>query len=340
MSFDPLGAPLDELAAHLGGSGRARALWQSLLNSEALPSSARARLASESLAPAAVETRSRAADGTTKLLVRLQDSAAVETVLIPGRGRTTLCLSTQVGCARRCVFCVTATMGLQRNLSAGEIVAQVLLGRTLAAELGLPPLRNVVYMGMGEPLDNLDEVRRSLRVLTDPRALALAPRHVTVSTVGTSPRAIRAAQDLPGHLAWSVHAVDDGLRRELVPTTRHEMSSLRDAFVEVAAARGQHLFLELTLIEGKNDDEACALALADFCEPFTIRPRLNLLPMNRGRDGLSPSSLERTARFQAVLRQRGYFCVVRRARGAEAAAACGQLVVSRGASSPALSPAG
>src|SRR5262249_42588434 len=153
---------------------------------------------------------------------------------IPGRARSTVCVSSQVGCARGCAFCLTATMGLVRSLGAGEIVAQVVLAARRIREAGLPPLRNVVYMGMGEPLDNLEAVAQSLRVLTDPYGLGLAPRHISVSTVGTSPRAIWEARHLGAHLAWSVHAADDGLRRRLVPTTRHPMSALRDAFARVA----------------------------------------------------------------------------------------------------------
>jgi 23S rRNA (adenine2503-C2)-methyltransferase len=258
--------------------------------------------------------------------VRLGDGAAVETVIIPTRRRTTVCVSTQVGCARACVFCVTATMGLARNLDAAEIVGQVLLAGAEARAAALPPVRNVVLMGMGEPLDNLDAVRRAVTLLTHPRALDLAPSRVTLSTVGTSPRGITALTDVRARLAWSIHAVDDGLRRRLVPTTRHAMLELREAFLAVMRARRDGLFVEMALLDGVNDSEAQAAALADFLAPFP-EVRINLLPMNPGRSGAAPAPPERCARYQAVLRARGYFCMLRRPRGTEAAAACGQLAV-------------
>ena len=211
-----------------------------------------------------VSDSSIASDGTQKLLLRLEDGLAVECVLIPmvGGKTTSLCISSQVGCSRGCTFCSTGTMGLLRNLRAEEILAQVWLALRTIRQRRLPPLVNVVFMGMGEPLNNLDEVRRAVELLVHPKAFALSARCVCVSTVGPSPAHIRrAAEALPCRLAWSVHAADDALRKTLVPTTRHSMGELRDAFLASLAtkpARLRGLVVELALLEGVNDSPAHA----------------------------------------------------------------------------------
>lgn len=337
-AIDVLGLRPVQAAAGLGGTGRARALWR-LFRSGVHPGPANLsrrfaaeRLADVDLDPVRVLETRRARCNTHKLVLGLHDGGLVETVLIPAVGagapRTTVCVSSQVGCARACIFCVTATMGLVRSLQASEIVGQVVLAIRAAASLHLPPVRNVVFMGMGEPLDNLVEVRQALEVLVDPLALALAPRHITVSTVGTTPRAIAAAGDLPGFLAWSVHAVDDGVRRQLVPTARAPMRELGEAFRGVSVRRRQHLLIEVTLIEGMNDRPEHAEAMADFFAAFAPAPRMNLLPLNEGRPGLHAASREAIEAFRAVLHARGYFCAVREARGTDEGAACGQLATN------------
>jgi len=330
--LDLLGLTVAELGELLGGSGRARKVWAALRDGvspfgpDLLGKRAQAHLHQRCHgALATVTGRSQASCGTRKLLLTLADDSAVEMVVIPGRGRSTVCVSVQVGCARQCTFCVTATMGLGRSLSAGEIVHQVLLARDEVRRDGLPPLRNVVFMGMGEPLDNLDATRQSIAVLLDAHGLAIAPRHVTVSTVGTSPRAIWAARDLPVCMAWSVHAVDDELRRRLVPTTRHSMVELRDAFVRVMEHRHALLFVEMALMADVNDGEEHAEALADFLIPFLPEVRVNILPINPGRSPYRPSPPSRVTRFQELLRARELFCMVRTSRGQDENAACGQL---------------
>ncbi len=322
----------EELADLLGGSGRAQLVWKLIREgadpfaTERLSPGAARRLA-EACAdlPVRVTRREVAADATTKLRLALPDKRAVEAVAIPGRGRTTVCVSTQIGCARECGFCVTARMGLVRSLSVAEIVGQVILARREAADQGLPPTRNVVFMGMGEPLDNLDAVLRSIEILIHPHALGLAPRHITISTVGTSPQAIHRLEETSACLAWSVHAVDDALRRELIPTSRHAMTELRDAFLRVVTRRRSHLFVEMTLLDGVNDELQHAEALATFLEPFRPQVRINLLPMNLGREGYRPSPMGRVVSFRQHLRGRGYFSAIRKPRGADRAAACGQL---------------
>jgi 23S rRNA (adenine2503-C2)-methyltransferase len=225
-------------------------------------------------------------------------------------------------------------MGLERGLRVGEITGQVVRAIAEARRAGLPPVRNVTLMGMGEPLDNFEPVRDAIDILCDARALAIAPRHVTLSTVGTSPEAILRIGELtaPVKIAWSVHAVDDALRQELVPTTRHTMAALRGAFLELTEGDGSRLFLEITLIRGLNDGVEHADALASFFAPFSSGVRVNLLPMNPGRTGLAPSTEERTLAYRQRLRERGYFCNIRRPRGTAANAACGQLAA--GAAEP------
>lgn len=331
MAPDLLGLLPDELASVLGGSGKARSLLAVLRDGQApeaagLSEKAIARLFHRARYRAPeVRAQAVAADETRKILLGLVDGRAIETVLIPGEGRTTLCVSSQVGCARGCTFCLTATMGLVRNLTAAEIVGQV------HAAIALWPQarpRNLVFMGMGEPLDNLTEVERAIRLLTDHRAYAIGPRHITVSTVGPSPKMIRAARDLPGRLAWSLHAADDTLRQQLVPTTKHPVQELSAAFHEVAAHRGQPLFVELTLIDGLNDRPEDAAAVLALFAGFPSEVRFNLLPMNPiGDPQLRPSPKDRVHAFQAALIGAGHFTTIRLERGADARSACGQLAV-------------
>ena len=214
-------------------------------------------------------------------------------------------------------------MGLERGLTPAEIVGQVTGAIREARQRGLPPVRNVVFMGMGEPLDNLEAVEKSIAVLCSPRALGCGPAHITLSTVGTTPEAILATRALPVQMAWSLHAVDDALRRKLIPTARHSTVELRRAFIE----RGSSLFVEITLMEGVNDEPHHADELVEFLKPFPAPVRVNLLPMNAGREGLEPSSEPRAIAFRQRVREHGFFCAIRRPRGLDASAACGQLAV-------------
>jgi 23S rRNA (adenine2503-C2)-methyltransferase len=327
------------LAERLGGQGRASAVYAALRRGVdpfapgVLAPRALARLRSVArrtpVRPCTVELSS---DGTRKMLLELEDGEKVECVLIPERSRTTLCISSQVGCARGCIFCLTASMGLARNLTAAEMVAEVWIGVRTALAEQMPPLRNLVFMGMGEPLDNADAVADALSVITGSgRGLGFGPGHVTVSTVGPTPRGIREAARLPARIAWSLHAADDALRRRLVPTQRHGVEVLLAAFRELARVRGMPLFVEITLIADLNDDVKHAEQIADLFVDFEQEVRFNLLPMNpvqaASRAVLVPSPPERVTAFAGVLRDAGHFTKVRRARGLDARAACGQLAV-------------
>ena len=279
------------------------------------------------------------ADGTQKLLLTLEDGLSVECVLIPMLGgkstTTTLCISSQVGCSRGCRFCSTGTMGLLRNLRAEEILTQVWLAQRLIRERELPPLLNIVFMGMGEPLNNLQQVRRAVEVLVHPRAFGLSRRTVCVSTVGPSPALIKkAATLLPCRLAWSVHAAGDELRRKLVPTTAHSMEQLRDAFVDGLAskpARLRGLMVELALIDGLNDSPRHADELAALLAPLGRDALVNLIPYNFNGLGLPGGELfaqpTRGAvhAFQQQMWTHQYLCTVRETRGDDERSACGQL---------------
>ena len=226
-----------------------------------------------------IKTQVVSACGTRKLLIALQDGLQVEAVLIPSeehskskRRRTTLCVSSQVGCARGCIFCATGKLGLTRNLTAAEILLQLFLATQVARQAGLPAVTNVVFMGEGEPLNNLRQVAKAAQVMHDPRGFALSPRRVTVSTVAPSVSHVQRLATLECALAWSLHAADDSIRRRLVPTQTDHVEHLRDAFVKALALRGpgHHLFVEVTLLKGINDSNDDAFKLVRLLEPLRV----------------------------------------------------------------------
>src|SRR5262245_2807199 len=326
--LDLLAATLEDLAPPLGSRTRAAAL-RKFLTAEppsALPARVAgvgrepwARLRGDAFLPAWSELeRDTSADGTTKLALLLGD-ASVETVLIPGRARGTVCASSQAGCSRRCDFCATARLGLGRNLRAGEIVLQYLL----AARLERAPPRNVVFMGMGEPLDNLDEVLLAVRALTDVFP-GLSPRHVTVSTAGVLPAMRRFLRASPASLALSLNATSDALRTRLMPHNRRwPIAALLDALREA----GRRCFVEYVLLAGLNDLPDDARRLAELLDGLDVQ--LNLIPHNAfpGSPYRSPARAD-VLRFQQQLLERGLKSIVRWPRGADIAGACGQLALS------------
>ena len=299
-----------------------------------LPRVVRGQLAESFIVrPPELLSQHRSQDGTVKFLFSLEGGNKVEAVYIPDhsedraekRVRHTICLSTQIGCPLKCTFCYSGTVPFARNLTVGEILGQFQAVRD--ALLSATSRVNVVFMGMGEPLDNIEATAQSIGVLTDPHALSIVARHITVSTVGTSPDAIWKARDLPVCLAWSLHTTNDELRRKLVPTAKHSVLELRDAFVRVMQHRDALLFVEMTLIDSLNDSNEQASELADFLAVFS-EVRVNLVPLNPGREGLAPSGEQRVLAFQQILRDRGYFCAIRQPRGLDENAACGQLAAS------------
>jgi len=217
-------------------------------------------------------------------------------------------------------------MGLQGGLTADEIVAQVDRAGEIVRSQRMPTLRNIVFMGMGEPLDNAAAVQRALSTLVDPRGRAFAPRHITVSTVGPSVRAVALTNGWPGRLAWSLHAADDDLRRRLIQTARESVGELARAFAARVDARNQPLFVEMTLIDGLNDSPEHAVQAARLFRHGPRRVRFNLLPVNPT-DGVHRASPpDRVEAFRDRLRALGFFAMIRRPRGRDRRAACGQLV--------------
>jgi 23S rRNA (adenine2503-C2)-methyltransferase len=274
-----------------------------------------------------VETQ-RSIDGTRKLLLSAFDGARVEAVLIPEERRNTLCVSTQVGCPLTCSFCATGALGFSRNLSTAEIIDQVLLSLR-EMEPG-SSLTNLVFMGMGEPLLNLPAVSEAIRILTDPKALALAPRRVTVSTAGVLPQIGPLLEVAPIHLAVSLHATTDEVRDVLVPLNRRFpldelLETLRQ---EPRIHRRRPVFFEYTLMEGVNDSIEDARRLPGLLRG--IPSKVNVIPMNPHADApYRPPAQDVVDRFTAALHDAGIRVTLRRDRGRDIDAACGQLANRR-----------
>lgn len=276
-----------------------------------------------------VEHEAPATDGTVRLVLRARDGALVEAVLIPGPGRTTLCVSSQVGCARACSFCETGRLGLSRQLSAGEIIDQVRIARALwAKEQDKPALSNLVFMGMGEPFDNLGEVLRALELLTDERAFAFAPSRVTVSTVGVVDKLPAFFAGCRAELAVSLNAPDDARRRVIMPVNvRFPLAVLREALLR-HVPKGRRVLFEYVLFDGFNDAPEDADLVAEWTRG--IRCRVNVIPCNPGPDpALRPPTPERLDAFVARLTAHRVTTLVRRPRGRDVGGACGQLAGAR-----------
>ncbi len=274
--------------------------------------------------PAVAEVK-ESRDGTRKFAFRLADGAVVESVLIPEEDRQTLCISTQVGCAMGCRFCMTGRMGFIRNLRPAEIVGQVSVVRNQLAREEAPPLTNLVFMGMGEPLANLDHCLAAIAILTDQRGLDFSPRRLTVSTSGLAPRIGALGRHAKINLAISLHAPNDAIRDRLMPINRtYPIETLLAACRDFPLPRRKRIMIEYILIGGVNDADEHARELARLLRGLPVK--INLLPYNpvEGID-FQPPAPDRVARFQDILWQSGYTVLVRQSRGGDIDAACGQL---------------
>lgn len=317
-----------------------------------LPLGLRERLAEELDAHRLPQVRldEPASDGTRKLLLALEDANEIETVLIPQRraedpdrdddladepeldakARVTQCVSTQVGCAMGCRFCASGVMGLNRHLSAAEIVSQALVGRSLLREN--ERLSNIVLMGMGEPLHNYENVARALVLLTHADGMNLSDRRITLSTSGLVPEIDRLGADFAGRvqLAISLHAVTDERRSALMPVNRkYPLKELVACLKRYPMPRRRRITIEYTLIAGENDSPADADRLVSLLRGIPVK--VNLIPMNSvSNSDLRGSSERRVDAFQQRLLEQGISTFVRRRRGDEIAAACGQLVARSG----------
>ena len=276
-----------------------------------------------------VAAHAESGDGfTRKYLLGLSDGERIESVLMRFTGRVTACISSQAGCAMGCVFCATGQMGYRRHLTAAEIVAQVV---HVARELSLGPepcrLRNIVFMGMGEPLHNYDAVMKAADILRDPSGMSLSAARITLSTVGVVPGIRRMADERsPIHLAVSLHAATQEERAALVPAARKwPLDELMDACRHFCDTLGRRIFFEWTLIEGRNDSELHARQVGRLIAGLPAQ--VNLIPLNptAGDDG-SPTRSDAAKRFQGVLADEfGIPSTVRQRRGIDIAAGCGQL---------------
>ncbi len=265
----------------------------------------------------------RSEDGTLKYLWKLEDGHAVESVLIPDGDRLTLCMSSQVGCAMACAFCLTGDLGLKRHLRPSEIACQPLqVGRQLPKGVRIT---NLVLMGMGEPLHNLDNLVDALTIALDDHALNLSHRKVTVSTVGLVPQMAELARRLPVNLAVSVNASNESQRRAIMPITKkHSLEELIEACRRFPLPSGKRITFEYVMFDGFNDTEADAQRLMDLLAG--IPTKVNLIPYNPNPDrDLQPPPFERVKAFQHYLVTRGVNCSIRTTRGQDISAACGQL---------------
>lgn len=281
-----------------------------------------------SVSPPRVLVKSPASDGTTKLLIELDDGARVEAVHMPRGERVTLCISSQVGCAMGCTFCATASMGFGRHLLAHEIVGQVL---TTLRELGPrhPGDLTLVFMGMGEPLHNLPEVARAISVLCHPAGLGMSARRITVSTSGLVPEIEQLGKlEQRPFLAISVNATTDEQRTALMPVGRkYPLAELRRALEAFPVRPRERITVEYVLLAGVNDTLEDARRLVEFCSTFPHQ--INLIPFNEHRvaEFRAPTEAVVDAFARAILNERRTVLTVRRSRGRDVGAACGQLVL-------------
>lgn len=268
---------------------------------------------------------------TTKLLLNLTDGTPVETVLIQyeptkigGHPRSTICVSTQVGCAMGCIFCATGQMGFERNLKAEEIVAQVIHFANLLQQRG-QHITNLVFMGMGEPLANYDETIRAVRLLTHPRGFGIGQRNITISTIGIISGIDKLAEeDLQIGLAISLHAPNDELRKKLVPTAGpHSVNELVEAGKRYFKRTGRRVTFEYALIENINDSPEIAKELALLLEGNGSH--VNLIPINSTAGNFQRPSKKSILEFERILLKSHVNCTVRVEKGSEISAACGQL---------------
>ncbi|HFQ79891.1 MAG TPA: 23S rRNA (adenine(2503)-C(2))-methyltransferase RlmN [Desulfobacterales bacterium] len=273
------------------------------------------------------------ADGTRKYILRLEDGLLIESVLIPGHGRYTLCLSSQAGCAMGCRFCLTAGLGFRRNLRPAEITGQVLavmedmLRRKMGNGRPRELINNLVFMGMGEPLANYDHLLTALHILMDQQGLEFTRRRITISTCGLIPALKRLPGAVKVNLAVSLHAADNDLRDQLMPINRrHPLDDLLAACRAYPLPRKGIILFAYLMLKGINDQPAAARALS---KKLTGIPcRVNLLPFNESRElPYKRPDKETINEFKAILQQAGYTTIIRDSRGGDISAACGQLAL-------------
>lgn len=268
--------------------------------------------------------REISSEHTKKYLLELEDKSQVETVLMKFANRYTACISTQVGCAVKCVFCATGRMGLKRNLTTAEIVAQVALVNKIS------PVKNIVFMGMGEPLHNYEATMKAIEILTDDRGIAIASRRITLSTVGIASKILRLSQEkISINLAVSLHGASDESRNALVPMAKKwPLKELLSACKEYSDRKKKRIFFEWTVIAGKNDTIEEANLLGKKLKG--IDSHVNLIPLNPIQDYQGqPGNNEDIQAFQETLKKHNIPSTIRQKRGIDIAAGCGQLIAHK-----------
>jgi 23S rRNA (adenine2503-C2)-methyltransferase len=338
-----IGLDRDELAAELAGIGapgfRARQLWHWIYHRGATDFAAMTSLAKDfraRLAERYVVQRPRAAvdrqsvDGTRKWLLAFADGQEAECVHIPEEDRGTLCVSSQIGCTLTCRFCHTGTQRLVRNLSAAEILGQIMLARDALCEWPSPPdgrlISNIVLMGMGEPLYNYENVAKALRIVMDGEGISISKRKITLSTAGVAPMIRRAGAELGVNLAISLHAVSDELRDRIVPINKkYPIAELMDACrTYPGLSNARRITFEYVMLKGVNDSPADARALVRLIAG--VPAKVNLIPFNAWPGApFECSSDQAIAAFSDIVFNAGYASPVRTPRGRDIMAACGQL---------------
>jgi 23S rRNA (adenine2503-C2)-methyltransferase len=330
-------AGLDQRQAKL----RAKQIWHQIYNRGATSFEAMSDIAKPQrgwlserfrIARPNVEVEQVSTDGTRKWLLQTDDGHDFEMVFIPDADRGTLCVSSQVGCTLNCRFCHTGTMRLVRNLTPGEIVGQVMLARDSLGEWPSQPegrmLSNIVMMGMGEPLYNFDNVRDALKIVMDGDGLGLSRRRITLSTSGVVPMMARAGEEIGVNLAVSLHAVTKEVRDEIVPLNRkYGIEELLQACADYPGANNaRRITFEYVMLKDKNDSDEDARELVRLIRKYKLPAKVNLIPFNPWPGApYECSSAERVNRFSDIIFEAGISAPVRRPRGRDIMAACGQL---------------
>src|SRR5438309_6211766 len=312
-----------------------------------LPKELRAKLGDHAaVSTLRLESRFLSTDGTRRYLFKTHDNLPVETVFIPEERRDTICFSSQSGCPLQCTFCLTAQLGLLRNLTAGEIVEKIIIALNDAYGVGVKPPRgtNLVGMGAGEPFLNFDALMKAIRIMAEPGGLHIVPNRITVSTAGIAPR-IRELATIPDrpHLAVSLAAPTDELRNELMPINeKWPLDELLDACKEFEKSLkpGERFTFEYVMLKGVNDSDEQARQLANLLNRHALRAKVNLIPHNPAEPlPYQPSSAERVESFRSILESKGVNAFVRKPRGRDILAACGQLAARTSPASTARSSA-
>ena len=298
-----------------------------------LPKELRGKLSDETvISTLTLESRYVSTDGTRRYLFKTRDNYPVETVFIPEERRDTICFSSQSGCPLQCTFCLTAQLGLLRNLTPGEIVEQIIFALNDAYGVGVATPRgtNLVAMGAGEPFLNFENLMKAIRIMNDPAGLHIVPNRITVSTAGIVPR-IRELATIPNrpHLAVSLAAPTDELRDELMPINKkwpidELMSACRE--FEKSLKPNDRFTFEYVMLRGVNDSDEQARQLANVINRYRLRAKVNLIPHNPAEPlPYEPSSMTRVETFKRILESKGVHAFIRRPRGRDILAACGQL---------------